>query len=292
MPVRKPLFNEYLYRRFKRILPLYLVALIFTFICGLLIHATDRPDYSARNLAGNLLFLQTPQSYKGYWFSPYGENGPLWSLSFEMFYYLFFPLFIFLILKVFRKEVLGLRDQRVILSIAFALSIVCIFLNSLFFFPYIAFAKLFFIWYGGFFLADLYLEKKLDLNINFLLIFSLMALSGLLLFLKRSDSLTEFFTGSVIGFVFYLCCIIRKRLPGYFVRKMEKAFNFLFFQLGKGSYAFYLLHFPLILVLKSYMNINIWVVILSLALLAFVCIRLEEFFVKKKFLVFRFQYLR
>ncbi|HMH23194.1 MAG TPA: acyltransferase [Puia sp.] len=292
MPVRKLSFNDYLYRRFRRILPLYFVALIFTFFCGMMIHAVDNPDYSARNLVGNLLFLQTPTAYKGYWFSPYGNNGPLWSLSFEMFYYLLFPPFIFLIMKVFRKENLGLKDQRMILCVAFALSLSCIVLNSLFFSPYVAFAKLFFIWYSGFFLANLYLEKGLKFDINFLLIAALTAASGLLLVLKRSDSLREFFAGSAMGTAFYLIAIMRNKWRTGFMTKLEAAFNFLFYQLGKGSYAFYLLHFPLILVLKSYANINIWTVILSLILLAYVCIRLEALFVKRKFRLFRLQYIR
>src|SRR5258708_4374619 len=57
LPVRKESLNEYLYRRFKRILPLYFLALLVTFIAGLIIHQTFKPDYSIRNLIGNLFFL-------------------------------------------------------------------------------------------------------------------------------------------------------------------------------------------------------------------------------------------
>jgi peptidoglycan/LPS O-acetylase OafA/YrhL len=174
----------------------------------------------------------------------------------------------------------------------FVLSLVCIIANNFFFFPYIAFSKLFVVWYSGFFLANLYLEKKLEFDRNFWLSLVLTALSGALLFLKRSDSLFGLFMGLLIGNLFYVGCIIRKRLPARIMDGAEKAFNFLFYQLGKGSYALYLLHFPLILVLQTYANMNIWIVILSIILLAFVCIRLEEFFVKRKFLLLRFRYIR
>jgi peptidoglycan/LPS O-acetylase OafA/YrhL len=86
--------NVYLYRRFKRILPLFVVALALTALLGALGRHLDEPAFSLRTLVGNLLFLQTPAPLRGVWFVPYGENGPLWSLSFEMFYYLFFPVMV------------------------------------------------------------------------------------------------------------------------------------------------------------------------------------------------------
>jgi peptidoglycan/LPS O-acetylase OafA/YrhL len=292
MPVNKVLLNEYLYKRFKRILPLYFLAIIFTFVCGLLTHSVDQPEYSLRNLIGNSLFLQTPQSYKGYWFSSYGTNGPLWSLSFEMFYYLFFPPFIFLMMKIFRKTSLGSRDQQVVLLISFILSVACTALNNLVFIPYIAFAKLFFIWYLGFFMANLFLEKKLKLDVNFLVCLSFVALSGALFFLKRSDSLLELFKGTILSCGVYFLFIARKKIPVYLIDRTEKVFNFLFYQLGKGSYALYLLHFPIIIILQRYQNINIAAVILVISLLAIACNQLEEFFVKKKFTLLRLRYVR
>jgi len=291
MPVDRPLLNEYLYKRFKRILPLYVVALVFTFACGIAIHDINKADYGARNLLGNLLFLQTPQAYKGYWFSPFGENGPLWSLSFEMFYYLFFPPFIYCMMRVLAKRQLSLRDQRIILCVAFVLSVVCVVLNNKIFIPYIAFSKLFFVWYSGFFLGNLYTEKKMKFDINFLLIAVILVLSGMLSYLKKSDSLGELFVGVGISIAFFSSCILLKKLPAHFLAKAERSFNFLFFRIGKGSYALYLLHFPVILVLKSFANVNIWMVVLSMILLTYTSIRLEEFFTKKKLRVFRLQYI-
>ena len=290
-PVNKSSLNEYLYRRFKRIVPLYYIALILTFICGLILCATANSDYSIKNLIGNLLFLQASKSYEGYWFPPYGNNGPLWSISFEMFYYLFFPVFLFVLLKVFRRERLGILQQRISLCIAFVLSIFCIVGNNFFFLPYMAFGRLFFIWYSGFCLANLYLERRMRINADLLLFIFLALLSGVLLYLKNSVSLYLSFSGSVIAIIFYILYIIRKSFSERLKSRMDRLFNFFFFHIGKGSYALYLLHYPLIVVLKSFKNMNMWIVMSSLFVLIFICTRLEEFFVRQKFGFLRIRYV-
>ncbi|WP_322134177.1 acyltransferase family protein [Antiquaquibacter oligotrophicus] len=45
------------------------------------------PDHSLLTLVGNVFFLQD------IWVQPYGTNNPLWSLSYEFWYYLLFPVF-------------------------------------------------------------------------------------------------------------------------------------------------------------------------------------------------------
>ena len=292
LPIRKPALNEYLYRRFKRILPLYLLALCFTFVCGLLIHQTGKPDYSIRSLLGNVLFLQTPVSYRGFWFAPYGENGPLWSLSFEMFYYLFFPLFIFAFVRMFKSERFTGMQEKMVLGVAFVLSIACILANSYFFFPYIAFARFFFLWYCGYFLADIYIKGAVRPDANFMTILFFCAAVGGLVVLRRSDSLVELFKGMVILTVFYFLCILRKTAAAGIMVPVEKGVNAIFFHLGKGSYALYLLHYPVILVLKSFAHVNLPVIVVTMAVLAFICIQLEEFFVRQKFPFLRLQYIR
>jgi len=292
LPVRKATLNEYLYRRFKRILPLYFIALCFTFICGLLIHQTGGPDYSIRNLIGNVLFLQAPESYRGYWFSPYGENGPLWSLSFEMFYYLFFPVFIFAFIRLFKTERFSGTQEKILLAVAFVLSVACILANKYFFFPYVAFARFFLLWYSGYFLADVYLRGAIRPDANFFTILLLCLAAGGLELFRHSDSMTELFEGMAILTVFYLLCILRKTAAGRVMAPLEKACNFLFFHLGKGSYALYLLHYPVILVLKYFGNISLLTIVITMVVVAIACVQLEEFFVRKKFLFLRLQYIR
>jgi peptidoglycan/LPS O-acetylase OafA/YrhL len=85
--------RHYISRRLKRILPLYLLALASAAACVAVFETPTSPHaLSGWTLLGNLLFLQTSAAIPGGWVVPYADNGPLWSLSFEMFYYGIFPL--------------------------------------------------------------------------------------------------------------------------------------------------------------------------------------------------------
>ena len=81
----------YALRRMSRILPLYWLAILFTVAVGIWTGDITAKSYSVPNLVGNLAFLQSSASLTGFWFSPYGGNGPFWSLSYEVFYYGIFP---------------------------------------------------------------------------------------------------------------------------------------------------------------------------------------------------------
>lgn len=292
MPVTKLLLNDYLFRRFNRILPLYIIAIALTAFAGVITQQLNSPDFSTANLAGNLLFLQISTSYKGYWFSPYGGNGPLWSLSFEMFYYLFFPIFIFCMIKLFNDRFITTKAQLYILSAAFLLSLACIVLNKIFFFPYVAFSTLFYVWYSGFFVADLYMKNKLEWSASLGFIVAIMFVTAALQVIVSSASVQMLFVGSVITTIFYLLYLLRKNFPGKIITKVESFFNFLFYKIGKGSYALYLFHYPLILILMWYRVSNMWIVILAMIILLAICIIVEQYFVKKRFEFLRISYFK
>ncbi len=77
--------KAYLGARFTRIVPIYLVAIVLAMLAA----AARRPVPDVWQVAGNLLFLQT---LGGYIVEPLYTNQALWSLSYEMTYYLVFPL--------------------------------------------------------------------------------------------------------------------------------------------------------------------------------------------------------
>src|ERR1700721_2423580 len=167
---------------------------------GFIFHSIyTNDDFSIKNLLGNIFFLQCSKSYKGNWFAPYGDNGPLWSLSFEMFFYFFFPVFIWAMLKILKVKTLKEKTNRIVLCSTLLISLVCILINNKIFFPYIAFAALFYFWFCGFFLADLYIEKRVLLNSNFLTVIILLLLTAILLHLKSSAGLYKLFCGSVMA---------------------------------------------------------------------------------------------
>lgn len=86
-------FARYFGRRFRRIYPIFIVALVLSVVL-----AADAGFYLTEaglvELVGNLFMLQDFASGKpGVWVSPAGGNSALWSLSYEWwFYMLYFPI--------------------------------------------------------------------------------------------------------------------------------------------------------------------------------------------------------
>ncbi|MEH1883895.1 MULTISPECIES: acyltransferase family protein [unclassified Nostoc] len=76
---------QFIKHRIARIIPLYIIAIILTIIVSFA--ARNVPSVSV--IVGNLLFLQTLQ---GYIYPTMWANMPLWSLSFEIFFYLAYTL--------------------------------------------------------------------------------------------------------------------------------------------------------------------------------------------------------
>jgi peptidoglycan/LPS O-acetylase OafA/YrhL len=95
-PVDASSISDYLHRRLCRIVPLFYFSILLTAALGR-IYGYASQDFGWPVLLGNLLFLQTSSSDAGNWFPPFGRNGPYWSLSYEMFYYLVLPVALMLI---------------------------------------------------------------------------------------------------------------------------------------------------------------------------------------------------
>lgn len=82
---------DYYRRRARRVLPLYWLSLGCAWLVAASLAPLPAAWLSPATLLGNLLFLQTAVGVPGQWFLPWAGNGPLWSLSFEVFYYAAFP---------------------------------------------------------------------------------------------------------------------------------------------------------------------------------------------------------
>jgi peptidoglycan/LPS O-acetylase OafA/YrhL len=147
--------QRYLHRRARRILPPYLLALALS---GLLAHTlapVPAAAVSLTTLVGNLLFLQTANGVPGQWFLPYAGNAPLWSLSFEVFFYLSYPLL-----------VLGVSDpRRRLIGVALAAAgglLACALVPN----PLAMFCGAGLIWYFGVELAQLHLAGRAALPLR------------------------------------------------------------------------------------------------------------------------------
>jgi peptidoglycan/LPS O-acetylase OafA/YrhL len=274
MPINKKAFNNYVYRRLKRILPLYYFAIVFTLLVGICSRQIGgNAAYGIKNLIGNMLFLQCSNSYAGNWFAPYGNNGPLWSLSFEMFYYFLLPVFLFLVLKFGKKTSLSLFTNRLALIGAFIISIACVFFNRFLFLPFVAFSALYYVWYAGYFTANLYLKKAVLFDVNFKLLILLT---------------TILCTACCFFPLFYL----HKKNATKFILLFENSFNFLFYKIGTGSFALYLLHYPVLQLLLRLGYTQYYYVGFTLISIIVCSIWLEKMFTKTSFLFLKRQYLK
>lgn len=275
--------NEYVYRRLKRLLPLHVLALLLTFLCGVLMNKQYLEDYSLKNFIGNLFFLQTSDSIDSSWFTPYGFNGPLWSLAFEFFFYWFFLLVFFLNSRFPYKFSSDIK----ILSL-FLLTIVGVLLNNKLFVPYLLFFNSFIIWFLGYISSNYYLYgRRYNVVVVVAFIFSLLYLVVGHRFL-HSNTLTVVSKGLLMNALFYAALFYR-----HFINRslLSNAINFLFYKIGKGSYAIYALHYPLLMVF-AYFGINLYVQLSLLVIFTILAIKLEELSLTWKFTFLRINYAR
>jgi peptidoglycan/LPS O-acetylase OafA/YrhL len=282
--------NHYLYRRFRRIIPLYFMALGLTALCGIPDgYLLTQSDYGLPALAGNLLFLQCSKSYAGYWFPPYGGNGPLWTLSFEMAYYLFLPA----MMLIMRRRYPGKQQELKLLHagfvVAWCCSMACTWLNKQLFLPWVAFGTLFVIWYAGFWLGTMFNRNKLSVK-HFILLLAVTAFHLLLSDRVPSSTLHHL---SAAGLM--VCCfLIVLLLPEGFqplLKAVEKYFNLLFRRIGQSSYALYLFHFPLLELCRRTFPSSIIALIMTILLTLAFAVWTESWLRYKKLLFFKRNYM-
>ena len=239
----KAALNGYLYRRFKRILPIYWIAIIISLIFGFLMHLENLPDFSIKNLIGNLLFLQTSKIISESWIIPYGLNGPLWSLSFEMFFYLFFPFVYLFNLKYLNKKNIYFKYSTLVLLVVLG-----IFINKkIFFIPYFLFLSGFVTWVLGYLSAKYYTTWKKN-NLFFLL--NLIVGLVILIFSTYipSNNVIIIAKGMLMNGVFYFTMILLDKVK---LTRCKNILNYLFYKIGEGSYAIYALHYPILIYFQT-----------------------------------------
>lgn len=276
--------NEFIYRRLKRILPIYWIALGLAFISGLLMNLLNLPDFSIYTLIGNLLFLQTGAAIDG-WLPPYGLNGPLWSLAYELFFYLFFP-----IAYIINRRYLARFNIDIRFGLLLCCTLLAIIVNKFVYVPYLSFFSLFIIWLLGFISTQtFYFRRKFNLLFTAsILVGAFYVLWGYSVF--NSNSFRLISKGLIVGSVFYFFTLNHSsdtllKSGKYFL----KGFNFIFFYIGKGSYAIYALHYPILLLLHFYrIPMNFQLIII--AAFVFLCTPLEELTIKLKLSFLKLNY--
>jgi peptidoglycan/LPS O-acetylase OafA/YrhL len=290
LPSSNKEINFYLFKRVRRIVPLYMLALCLTAICGV-VTQEFWIDHSFRlqNLIGNLLFLQNSNSYTGNWFVPYGKNGPLWSISFEMWYYIFLPSIFLFQFKITRNYI---RSNYLIdlgLLISWCATIFSIWLNKQFYLPWIAYLTLFILWYLGFWIGIHYKQKTLSLKHLFYLLI-ITSFHFIISQAVDSATLVRLRTGTMISSIFLIFYFLKKYLS-YIYNRIEYIFYFLFNEIGSFSYPLYLIHFPILLVCKKYFPDSSFALIVTVIFILCLSSVLEIWFKKQKFYFFERNYL-
>ena len=232
--------------RFSRIYPPLIFALILTFFISYTIDITDKnfifnlghseklqnTSYDFITFLGNIFALQT------IYVSEYGLNLPLWSLAYEVWYYIWLP-FIYILFKSNK----GIVHKNVII----------IFILFLMFFVGIKVSLYFFIWLLGSSLAYIKISHN-RFTISCALIIFLMTL-----FISRF----KFFEFNIffyditvaISFVFLLSATAKINALGNFFNRFNK-------KMADFSYTLYLIHYPIVIfigfIFNNYFNYSLY----------------------------------
>lgn len=217
-------FKTYFFKRFLRIyIPLILIFIANYFVQ--FVEGNGINGFSLYRLLTNLLMLQTNGTDPN--FAPLFNNAPLWSLSFEWWFYMIF----FLFFKLFKNK----NTSFIIYSIGV---LACIF--SLF---YISFASQIFIfimiWWLGVDIASLYLSNK---KISFYnLKYQIITIVSCMIFLKLMHHNYNLQYLAMSLFILFVGIIWSKLKWVYFDKTIG-----LFLPFSVISYAVYISHWFLV----------------------------------------------
>ena len=172
---------------------------------------------------------------------PFGSNAPLWSLSYEFWYYIIFPLALCAIVRRFRPAI---RIAYLVLAI-----LVTLFVGS-------TIAKYFLIWLLGGALAISRAVKWSPVRFAGAILVAAVPLALALGISVARPMSSPFRMDAVVALAFGLWVYAtveapEKRTPGFYAKPARLFAGF--------SYTLYLTHFPLVFLLRSrIMNTEFW----------------------------------
>ena len=236
-------FKVYFFKRLRRIYPPFLLALFFTLLLDslgkslgyqiyfgstniLVLTQNVKSDISLNTFIGNLLFLQDSIV------PVFGSNGPLWSLKFEWWFYMIYPLLFF----IARKK--PLSAFLLIILIAFGISFTFLGLvpmsEVLVYLP---------CWWLGCFGADIY-TSRINLNKNILIVLPVFLLTMIVLYFFKKPLFVNFAWSSFFFLIIVVLASISRKKKLIYLNK--------FYFLGSFSYTLYVVHFPILVLLSGF----------------------------------------
>jgi peptidoglycan/LPS O-acetylase OafA/YrhL len=193
--------------------------------------ATNNGDASLGAFLENSLFLQT------IFCQTFGSNYPLWSLSFEFWYYMIFPLALFILMRARSKKI---QSREIAILTVIILTLIA---------KNIGILQYFLIWLLGVIPILLPTPKRSKLTAFILGQYKIISLIliGLALILFRKDPGDSFFKEFVIACVFSLVVYLTINSPlNTNSGGVKVLFNSFSVKLAAFSYTLYLVHAPII----------------------------------------------
>jgi peptidoglycan/LPS O-acetylase OafA/YrhL len=280
-------FREFYIKRFKRIYPALLLTIFLSSMISLWIFSPrSLLDYAYQSISSilaisNIYFWITNNAY-GAELSLFKPLMHTWSLSIEIQYYIFFPIFFIFICNFFKKNILKIVIFSTLISI-----FICEFLvyemRSSFNF-YIIFSRIFEFLCGTIlFLISIRRKNTSDITkkgMNYLPFFGLIVVIASFFFFNDKDNLP-----SILSLIILIGVSIIILNSKKFILVNVFLSNKIIVYFGKISYSLYLFHFPLFAFARYIEFINndtnikkIFLIILTILLASF-----SYFFIEKPF---------
>lgn len=233
-------FRTFFLKRFRRIyFPLVIAMLVSLGVCYF--NGSLASIFSWRDVAGNLILLQDFGSVKpGTWFYPFLGNLPLWSLSYEWwFYLLFYPI----------NLLFGVQFKRIYYVLgfsAFSYFIYWLYPNQI-----SLISAYFIIWWTGVEAATLYVKSR---QLNFQAMRPIFVSLGVMLLVTGLPILgvEELRPGyyPILMFRHFLAALVAFAIGTYWYQKKLAHFEVIlgwFSPLAPISYSLYVLSYPILI---------------------------------------------
>lgn len=269
-------FAKYFEKRFLRIYPIFLLTLLLSYFV-LMLNKEQFLKGDLSNFIGNLFMLQDTGNKPGAIVYPFLKNYPLWSLSYEWwFYMLFFPLVVIFDKVKILKTIPNIYYILLISVISWSVGLVIpnhilLILSNLI------------IWWAGVYIAQLFFSEA-DISFKTLIpvyvsffVMALLSLIPLVSFLQKGIKpdfnnypvldVRHFSFGLVIVIIGQILYRYKNVNWGYLISPMGK--------LAPISYAMYCVHFPIILLKIPFITNELVLFIVKLVLIFGISFLLE-----------------